>query len=91
MNLGNLRGGERVGLRVSRGDPSGRDLVESFRNSRSRDRAIAGLWSVPAFHFGHASVGPRPSDNGCRPAPLLAPEGTAYDRVTGLFSVGGVG
>jgi len=33
--------GERVSPRVSRGDPSGRDLVESFRNSRSRDHVIA--------------------------------------------------
>jgi len=33
--------GERVSPRVSRGDPSGRDLAESFLNSRGRDLAIA--------------------------------------------------
>jgi hypothetical protein len=76
--------GERVGPRVSRGDPSGRDLVESFRNSRGGDHTIAVPWSVPAFHFGHASVGPRPSDNGCRPASPSRLKGTAYDTVTGI-------
>ena len=58
--------------RVSRRDPSGPDLAESFRNSRGRDYMIAVPWSVPAFHFGHASVGPRPSDNGCDPLPPRA-------------------
>ncbi len=83
MREGGARG-ERVSPRVSRGDPSGRDLVESFRNSRGRDHTIAGVWSVPAFHFAHASVDPSPSDNGCCPAPPSCRKGTAYDMVTGI-------
>jgi hypothetical protein len=78
------REGGRVGPRVSRGDPSGRDLVESFWNFRDRDHTIAVPWSVPAFHFAHASVGPRLSDNGCHPLPPRVGKGTAYDTVTGI-------
>ena len=75
----------------------GSTLVEFFRNSRDHDHAIAVSWSVPAFHFGHASVDPRPSDNGCCPAPPSRRKGTAYDRVTrtdltcsGCYKVGQV-
>jgi hypothetical protein len=92
MNLGNPRGGSGSAPAspgatlpgVTSWNPSGIPAPAIIRS-------IAVSWSVPAFQFGHASVGPRPSDNGCQPALPSRWKGTACDTVTGIVQCSRLG